>query len=238
MAAYSSLRLARDETWAYCGRMFSSDQWPSTRAALIALVLLGQVVLGLPKPSVLTEASLRKPKARIELRGWSQGLQSIGLQVTEDQAAEWAIAFSTTTHDLAARIQRPLRPLRRVLGIGQSWALFAAPDTVPRRLYLSAQRADGSWHPVYVPHHPEHDLLKPVLRFRRVRGVHDTLNTAGPTRDALTRWLCTRVLDQNPDWIAVELRVEQRPTAMPGEPQERTPHVRFREQCSRDEGTP
>ena len=215
--------------------MFDSSHWPDLRAGLLALVLISQVLLGLPKPTPLTEATFQRPAAKVELRGWTEGLAGLGLPVTEDLVADYAIRISQDLGSFSRGASAPFKWPKRLFGINQNWALFAAPDTIPSRLYLDVQTAGGSWQPVYIPHHADHTVLRGTLRFRRVRGVHDGLTTRSRVQQAMVDWLCRRVLERNPSWEAARVRILQRATPMPGQPAPKRERLRLDEMRTRAE---
>lgn len=118
---------------------------------------------------------------------------------------------------LAAAVRAPLRPLIRVLGVNQSWAMFAQPDTYPRRLEVHV-REQGAWRPVY-ERWDRDARLQPILRQRRVRGLYDAVqDETSVAYWNFTRWLAREVLLAHPDADAVRVQMIETHTTLPGEP--------------------
>ena len=181
------------------------------------MLLLTQGVLALPMPMKLTEQTFTTQSARNELTGWVKGLQSAGVPVTRKWVRSFAIDFSTEAHGWVAWVQRPMRPVRRHLGIDQSWALFAAPDTWPSTMTVEIETAAG-WQTIYHSLQPDKRSVRAPLRFRRIRGVHDTATTSGTVRQHFVDWVGRTVFAAHPDATKMRLRVTQSESLPPGKP--------------------
>ena len=217
--------------------MFSSEPtlWAKIRAALLALLLLSQVFLALPMPHKVSESTLRRPEAKEELSRWMSLIRGVGLDWTRDQVKTELIAWTHWLADTHKTASIPLKPARKYLGIGQSWALFAAPDTHPNRLEVAA-RVDGDWQLVFRRLDPEHTLLSSQISFRRVRGVHDSVgNRPGKVYRAFCDLIAEGVFEQHPDADAIRVRMYRHHITPPHKPADDAVHLRHTIVVSRDE---
>jgi hypothetical protein len=206
------------------------DQEPSTwakvRATLLVIVILTQVFLALPLPHRVSESTLKRPEAKEEFSRWMSLIHGVGLDWTRNEVKTGLISWTHSIADTHKSISRPLKPFRTYLGIGQSWALFAAPDTHPNRLEVAA-RIDGNWEMVFRRIDPEHTLMKPQISFRRVRGIHDGVgNRPGKVYRAFCDFIAAGMFDAKPGADAVRIRMYRHHVAPPHKPPVDDVHLR------------
>lgn len=207
--------------------MESPSPWPAVRAALIALVIGVNLLIAIPVPGRLDTRKLDQPDAQEELAAWQELLGSVGLDIDPHTLREGVITASHTLADVRQTwIAKPTRPLRRWLGIRQAWALFARPDTFPTILVIDGRTGPKApWSELYRSHHPEHDTLRPQIRFRRVRGIYDaSANPAAAARNVF-RWSADRILEQQPELGAVRVRLIRAHSVRPDRPADPTQRV-------------
>lgn len=192
------------------------------RAALLAFVIASQMFLALPMPHRVSESDLRKPEAKEELGRWMSLIHSIGIDWTRDEVKTGVIEWTHWITDNHKGLSKPIKPLRRYLGIGQSWALFAAPDTHPNRLQVEA-RIDGEWKMVFRRVDPEHRMMNTQISFRRVRGVHDGVsNKPGKIYHALCEFIARGVFEQMPQADAIRVQMYRHHKTAPHKPTDDT----------------
>lgn len=183
------------------------------RALVLAVVIAVQAWMAVPLPPKVAPQRLRDPVAREEIDRWRALLSSIGIELSKDQAIQLAVHVSEILGGTRQASLRPLQPGIRVTGIGQSWALFAAPDTHPSRLELHA-RVAGTWQPVYRRLDDDYPFLASVMGFRKVRGVYDS--NGGRSYDEMAKWAADRVFEAYPAADAARMRLVQTHATRPG----------------------
>jgi len=112
--------------------------WPAIRALLITIVLLAQGVEALPFPD-LKARHLKHRIGKQELKRWNGVLRYFGLKMTRDELAERGLAVGRFASRAERVLTTPTRPIARVTGIGQDWALFSFPNPYPGRLIVEVQ---------------------------------------------------------------------------------------------------
>ena len=162
-------------------------------------------------------------------------IHGVGLDWKRDDVKNGLIAW---THRLASahkRASAPLKPVKKHLGIGQAWALFAAPDTHPNRLEIAA-RVDGSWEVVFRRLDPEHRMMTRQISFRRVRGIHDSVgNRPGKVYRAFCYFVADGVFQRIPDADAIRVRMYRHHVTPPHKAPDDAVHLRHTVVVSRDE---
>ena len=189
--------------------MFANEptRWARIRAVLLALVILSQLFLALPMPHKVSESDLRKPEAKEELGRWMDLIRTVGLDWEEASVRRELISWTQWLANGHKKLSTPLKPARTYFGIGQSWALFAAPDTHPNRLQVEA-RVDGVWQLVFRRVDSEHQMLGSQISFRRVRGVHDGVGARpGDIYRAFSKFVARGVFAEMPEADAIRVRM-------------------------------
>ena len=90
-----------------------------------------------------------------------------------------------------------VQPLTRSVGLGQSWNLFAPPDTVNTRLRAEITYSDGQTASWRSPDWPQFSPLARLAMHRRMEW-HDTIPGAGDS-PALASWARYLARSQRPD---------------------------------------
>lgn len=200
--------------------------WPAIRAFLLLFVIALNALSATPAPTRLGASHLGRPDASEELDAWVSVLAAVGFEVPRDRLADATVVVVNTWVDArAVAIGQPTRVLRRWLGIRQNWALFARPDTWPSALVVEVDGPGGDWVPVYRSLDPDHALLAPQLRYRRIRGIYDVGDRPGAGYHNLTRWLAGEVFDARPEARRVRVRLVRSHTTRPGQPTDPTQKV-------------
>lgn len=200
------------------------------RAVVITLALLFHGIAALPLPHVVTAADLQNPVSREEVADWARRLGALGWAVTPEHLGEQVIAVTAAIGGAHRALLAPARPLFRLTGTGQGWALFANPDTHPARLQIRVWREGSDGPEIWFQHlDPASDHDAALLTYRRVRGVYD----AGGFRSKPSRpyrrfaeWISRRILRDEPSITRVEVRTLRTHTTLPGEPLDPAVEVR------------
>lgn len=196
-----------------------SWSWSDTRALLIALVLVPNLIFGLPIPKPVTQRALQTPQRQRELTEWTRTLQQLGFDVTEEQVGTATIAATTRAASLHRQLKAPFYPLVRTLGVNQAWPLFAAATTTPTRLTVEVVRRDGQRVTWFRRNDPDHRWNDRFFRYRRVRGVYDVTGARpGPAYDPFTRTVAEAAFAEDPDVVEVIVSLHPVPLTFPWEP--------------------
>ena len=192
--------------------------WPTTRAALLTIVLVVEGVTALPIPHTVRKRDLAlEPVAVEEIETQRALLAKVGIQLSHAEIVDGLAASGEAWAGLYSRATKPLGPVFRVLGIGQSWGLFTYPDTFPHQLTVEIRTAKtGPWALWYAGLDAEHPWMAEVLTYRRVRGVYDGQTTKpGASWNNITRWLAARACATNADVEVVRVSFRRFHTVRP-----------------------
>lgn len=194
--------------------------WPSVRAALMALVLAVYGLAALPLPHSARRAMFDEPVAREELAAQAALLGRVGVAVTPAQVADVLQASNELGVAVYERTLKPLAPLFRWTGTGQSWGLFTYPDTFPHQLTVEVRAGPKApWVTWFAGLDPEHAWMRDVIAYRRVRGVYDgQTSKPGASWNNLTRWLARRAFEQDATLTSVRVSFRRFHSVRPGEP--------------------
>ena len=226
--------------------LFASPLWPRWRAGLIALVLFVHTCAALPIPRPVRAEDARTPTAQDELRLWVGVFGRLGLEVSKEDLLDLVNGVGKLCVNTRSAIMGPFRPILRLTGTGQAWALFAYPDRYPNLLQVEVRQPDGSWELVYASADPEHAFMAPQFAFRRVRGVYDTAaakGAPGKVYDRFADWVAREALEAWPEATDARVKMVQRRVTLPGEPADadektRLVRLRSREDLPLGEGAP
>lgn len=185
--------------------------WPAIRAAILALVLVVEGVTALPIPHTVRKRDFaQEPVAVEEIETQRALLARLGIHLSHAEIVDGLYVSGSAWAGLYGRATKPLGPLFRVLGIGQSWGLFTYPDTFPHQLIVEVRKSKtGPWELWYAGLDAEHAWMRDVLTYRRVRGVYDGQTTKpGASWNNITRWLAARacVADADVQYVRVSFR--------------------------------
>lgn len=214
--------------------LFDGPHWPRWRAGLIALTLFVHTCAALPIPKPVRAEDARTPTAQDELRLWVSIFARLGVQTSKEDLLDLVNGVGRFSVDTRSALMGPFRPLLRLTGTGQAWALFAYPDRYPNLLQVEVRRPDGTWSLVYAAADPEHTFLADRFAFRRVRGVYDTAaakGSPGKVYDRFADWVAREAFAAWPEATDVRVKMVQRRVNLPGEQaeaEEKTRLVRLR----------
>ncbi|MFT4979658.1 MAG: hypothetical protein ACI8S6_005570 [Myxococcota bacterium] len=193
--------------------------WAAVRALLITAVLLSQTLEAMPMPT-LRESHLRRGVGQQELARWHGLLQRAGLDVTEDELADFGLSLGERASTLKRRLREPADPLRQLLGFEQDWGMFAIVTPFPGRLLIERREADGAWQPVFRAPGEGEGALARKLRYRRMRAVYDSAGDRphpGKLYDRFSAWAAAEVFDAHPDTEAVRVQLLRMTVRLPWE---------------------
>lgn len=191
--------------------------WDRVRAYAILLVLLVQGILALPIPRGLKRADFDDPRSREESAAVREHLAGLGLDLSHEELADGLFALSERLRAGREAALAPVQPLLRLLGINQAWGLFTYPDTQPSRLVVEGRAAEGPWQRLYAGHDDEADLLAPLFRYRRLRGVYDGQAwKPGGNYSRFTQVAARRVFEARPELVQVRIGFERFHVRQPG----------------------
>lgn len=200
------------------------------RGAAIAVALVAHGIYALPLPQAINEKEVKEAWRQRDLELWRDALQSVGIEVEKRTLEQWLIDSTGLAHDLHQALKRPFRPVFRITGTNQAWALFASATTRPERLVIEIRRGGSTtWEPIHRRLDPCCSWRNELIRYRRIRGIYD--GQSGRLRPAyrnLTPWLSGLALADFPDADAVQIYVEQTRSTYPWQEDDPTMEIRNR----------
>jgi hypothetical protein len=194
--------------------------WPLVRAAVLAVVIAVHGLAAAPLPHIVTEADLKNPVSAEEVDRWAERLTALGYTITAEELGQKVIRITRRIGGAHQGLLKPFRPVLRVTGTGQGWALFANPDSHPGRLVIRIHEPQG-WRILHRRLDPEHDWAEDLLSYRRIRAMYDAggyrSRPSGPYV-RFAHWIGDRILSTDPDVDLVEVSTVRTHTTLPGQP--------------------
>ncbi len=189
-------------------------------------MVLSQLYLALPFLHRVSESGFNRPESKEELRRWGALVEAVGLDLDEEDLKAGLLLWSHWTTDTLRAPLVHTRSLRKNLGFGQSWALFASPETHPNRLQVEA-KVNGEWQLVFRRLDSEHQMMASQISFRRVRGVHDGVGSRpGKIYRIFCRFIARGVFARLPAADEVRVAMYRSHTTPPHQPVD--DHIRLR----------
>lgn len=188
------------------------QRWPAVRAALLGVVVLVHGLTALPLPRTVSADRAASAPAQEEIGLWLAVLASIGLHPSAEQLLGLVNQAAKATSSVRRALVAPAKPLMRFTQTGQAWALFAYPDRFPQRLVVEGRAGEGAWETLYRGLDPAHQVVGPEVRFRRVRGVYDTVtgrDKPGKTYERFVDFVADRAFAARPDLDQVRVLMVQ-----------------------------
>ncbi|MDP2342562.1 MAG: hypothetical protein Q8O67_16515 [Deltaproteobacteria bacterium] len=173
--------------------LWSSRRWPALRLVLLLLHVFAVVAVACPAPvKPASKKQWEKPSVKVEIRGWHQRLQKVGVDVTERELTDWAFDTSREWTSARATVIKPFAGYLRTIGAPQGWYMFTAPDRLPTRFALDMLHDDGTTERVFTLGKPggRPDLIDPAfLGEHRVRRA--LFQTSWSERPNMYKDVCT-----------------------------------------------
>ena len=196
------------------------SRWDVTRAMIISIVLMLQLLDAVPLPE-LRERHLQNPVAQSELQRWTSTLQAAGVDITREELAAIGLQVGGVAGMFRKRVLRPWSPFRRITGTGQDWSLFSIPEPAAGRLVVEGHTSDGTTTLFYRAPGGRADALEAMLEYRRLRGVYDSASDRPQPRkiyQQFGRWLSAHLMAEHLDITQVEIRLDRHLIRTPSEP--------------------
>lgn len=188
------------------------------RAAILLVVLGINGIAAAPLARKADRKALKRPLAMDEIGRWQKILGSVGLEVSTDDLGELSYQWARIGLDIRKFFLDPVKPLFRITGTGQAWALFTYPDRFPARLVIDARPKDGLWVTVYAALDNEHTFAREKLVYRRTRGVYDSSSEKiANSYDPFCSWIAAEVFAAYPHYDEVKVRFQRIHTREPHE---------------------
>ena len=124
--------------------------WPRVRLLLILLHLTAVASVACPAPvRAASKKQWDKPSVKVEIRGWHQRLNAIGINITETELRDWAFDASREWSSARNAAVAPFSAYLKKIGAPQGWYMFTAPDRHPQRFALEVVHDDGRVEPIF-----------------------------------------------------------------------------------------
>lgn len=199
----------------------SSPSWlRNTRAFILLLVIVVHGIFAAPLPRAVKLRDMQRPAGVEEIDRWLSLFASVGFTPARKDFEAWVVDSTSFWGGWHEAFKKPFRPVMRMTGTGQGWALFAAPDTHPHRLEVFV-RVGGDWSLIYRRFHPQASWNDGIFRFRRVRGVYDSSTQRQlPSYKAFSAWVAEQALADYPQATGAKVQMVRTHTTVPGEPRD------------------
>lgn len=169
----------------------------------------------------MTEEALSDPDwFRNDMERWTTVLSAVGIDLTPEQLQHGVRGIAWRYRGAVAKMRDPFAPFFRAIKANQQWGLFGAVTEIPDRLVIEADRG-GGFEPVFVKLHPEHDWREPLWRYRRVRGIWDSVKKGDKPKGTyrrLSMWTARQLFMEDPSIERVRFKLERLHLTAPWEP--------------------
>lgn len=192
------------------------------RAILVAYLVVGNLIGAIPTVDMKEEALEQPNFWRGELEPWVEALRP--MSGITDEEARYATARHVlwTYHQLMRGVRFPIQPFFDLTRTNQQWGLFAVVSQHPERLVVEVRR-NGEWEVLYRKLDPEHAWHDEQLRYRRIRGVWDSVKDEPKgTYKRLTYWIARMVFTEQADVDRVRVVLERTQLDYPWNPPDPT----------------
>lgn len=190
------------------------------RGALIAVALLGHGIYAIPFTQRITRTDIEQPGRQRSVEAWSRSFGQVGITVTPDELADWAVDTTKQISEAHQTLKTPYKPLFQLTNSHQGWALFASATTRPETIVIDVKRkgAEG-WDPIARRLDPKSPWRADQIRYRRIRGVWDGLKKIPrPGYRNFVRWVARRAFEEFDDVTHVRIYMNRGYSTYPWRP--------------------
>lgn len=192
--------------------------WADARAAILLVIIGVNAISAAPLARKADRKALDRPLAQDEIARWKGILGAVGLDFTTAELGEFSYQWARLGLDIRKFFLDPFKPVFRITGTGQAWALFTYPDRYPSRLVIDARKKGGEWETLYAALDDEHAFSREKLVYRRMRGVYDSSSEkVANSYDPFCSWIAAEVFAAYPEYDEVKVRFQRIHTREPGE---------------------
>lgn len=178
---------------------------------MLTVVIVANVLYGIPTPSVSAE-DLEDPDWYIKpITRWSERLASTGIDISPELLQHGVRGAAWRFREGVAWLREPVAPVFRRLRASQQWGLFGAVTEAPDSLVIEVDRGEG-FERLFAKFEPEHQWREPVWRYRRVRGIWDSVRTDKKPRGTYRRlamWTARELFLEDPNIEIVRFKLER-----------------------------
>jgi len=173
--------------------------WPQVRAAILCLVVAGNLLYAVPFPRKSVDDDDRETWREGDIDMWYGWLSGAGLPWSRQRFGELVVDANNRLHDLGRWVHSPVRPVFRTLRTTQQWGLFGIVAEAPEALVVEIE-VDGQWTEIERRLHPDRDWRDEVFKYRRVRGTWDSAreDKPSPLYDSFCRWTAQLAFADHP----------------------------------------
>jgi len=194
------------------------DRWPQIRAAVLCLVVIGNLLQAIPFPRKTVEDDKRAEWRKGDVELWHSWLAPTGIVGSRAEFQEQVVDAYLALREAGNWVQAPVRPFFSTIRTTQQWGLFAVVTEKPERLVVDVE-VDGEWRRISARLRTEYPWENERFKYRRVRGTWDTIHKdrPAPLYEAFCRWTARRAFADYPDAARVRVRREQFVASAPWE---------------------
>ncbi len=185
------------------------------RAIALAVVIAANLIAAIPRVKMTPEERSDPELWKEDLARWHQGL---GGALTPDQLRTIAVESAWAWRQFVVALRFPFEPFYRYTHTNQQWGLFAVVTERPERLIVEV-RSGQQWERIYRRLDPALDWHDRQLKYRRIRGVWDSVKDPPKgTYKRLTLWIARTAFRERPDVDRVRVQLERSHLTLPWEP--------------------
>lgn len=190
------------------------------RAVLLTLFILTNLSHAIPVPGIKAD-DLEDPDWFMgDMELWSGRLGAVGIELEPEKLQHGVRGLVWRYKQAVLDIREPFSPAFQAIKANQQWGLFAAVTEIPDRLVIEVDRGDG-FEVVYQRLDPEHDWGDDIYRYRRIRGIWDSVKSGKKPRGTYRRlamWTARRLFEEDPSVERVRFKLERLHLSSPWEP--------------------
>ena len=181
------------------------------RAVVILVVIVVNLLYAVPFPK-MKEKDLEDPEwMNSDMELISELLGKVGIERSRAEVTDQVRSLAWDTRGVITTMRKPIQPVFRLTKTTQQWGLFASVTERPDRLFIEVDRGDEEWERIYQHLDPEMDWRQGLFRFRRVRGIWDSVSGKQPkgTYIRLSKWVARQIMLEDPTVERVRFGLER-----------------------------
>ena len=107
------------------------------RAVLVTLHLLAVLLMSIPAPAGMNEATLKDENLQANFRDWAATAQGLGVQLTAADIEDLSRTWGSRVLGVRTTALAPFRPYYKYLGTKQRWQMFGYLNRRPGRIEVA-----------------------------------------------------------------------------------------------------
>jgi hypothetical protein len=181
---------------------------------VLAVVITANLISAIPRAKLKPEEVADPELWRSDLEMWERLL---GGALTYEQLRGIAVGSAQGWQTFVDGLRWPFHLFFDLTHTNQQWGLFAVVAERPERLVIEVRR-NGEWERVYRRLDPAYTWHEEQLKYRRIRGVWDSVKDPPKgTYKRFTMWIARTMFTEEPDVDRVRVQLEKEVLTLPWE---------------------